>query len=162
MYDSDEKVEKGTVEVQVDLDNGTQILGALFVKQMQRISDLLNDPRTFLPLRTASGIIVHLRKAAIAKVVQLDQTASRYPSRDPYEILGVPESVSDADLQAAYHDLCTKSHPDKLLALGLPVEFIDLANSRLIRIIDAYRSIQSVRRAANGNGADADPASDPA
>lgn len=162
MYHSDEKVEKATVEVLVDLDNGTQVLGALFIKQMQRISDLLNDPRAFLPMRTASGIIVHLRKAAISKVVQLDQTAERYPSHDPYEILGVPESVSDAGLQAVYHDLCAKCHPDKLAALGLPIEFIDLANSRLIRIIDAYRSIQALRRAANRNGADAGPGSDSA
>ncbi len=81
MYESDDKVSKWKIEVRVELDDGARLLGFLFVKPMQRLSDLLNDQRSFLPMQTADGLIVQLAKSTIAKVVQLDQTveAGRQP-----------------------------------------------------------------------------------
>ena len=71
MYDSDEKIAKCKTEAAVELEDGTTLLGFLFVKPMQRISDLLNDHRQFLPLQVTDGPIVHLHKSKIAKVTQL-------------------------------------------------------------------------------------------
>ena len=45
MYESDQKVEKHKAEVEIELGNGARMLGTLFIKQMQRISDLMNDSR---------------------------------------------------------------------------------------------------------------------
>ena len=73
MYESDQKTEKWKVEIQVELNDGTSLLGAVFVTPMPRISELLNDHRQFLPVLTSDGLIVHLRKTTIAKLVQLDQ-----------------------------------------------------------------------------------------
>jgi DnaJ-class molecular chaperone len=69
--------------------------------------------------------------------------------------LGVSPRVSDQKLKERYHALCTEYHPDKLLSLSVAPEFIDLANSRITRIIDAYRRVQTMRRGAAGNGQNA-------
>jgi DnaJ-domain-containing protein 1 len=161
MYDSDDKVSKWKIEVELELDNGTRLLGSLFIKPMQRISDLLNDQRQFLPLQTSDGLIVQLQKAAIAKVVQLNQNVERDSISDPYEILGVAQSVSNEALKETYHSLCSAYHPDKLLSLGMSTEFIDLANSRIIRIIDAYRRILIERRIMGKDSRNSDSTADP-
>ncbi len=152
MYESDDKVSKWKIEVRVELDDGARLLGFLFVKPMQRLSDLLNDQRSFLPMQTADGLIVQLAKSTIAKVVQLDQTAEAESITDPYDILGVSRRVSDEKLKESYHALCNEYHPDKLVSMGVAPEFIDLANSRITRIIDAYRRVQIMRRGTAGNG----------
>ncbi len=117
---------------------------------MQRLSDLLNDPREFLPVQTPEGLIVHIRKATIARVTQLDQAVEAGAATDPYEILGVSPRVGDEDLRRAYHELCARHHPDKLVSLGLAAEYIDLANSRIVRVIDAYGRIQKQRHGEAG------------
>ncbi len=152
MYESENKITKWKIEVQVELDNGARLLGFLFIKQMQRLSDLLNDQRSFLPMQTGDGLIVQIAKSTIAKVVQLDQKAEAAAIADPYDILGVSPRVSDEKLKESYHALCTAYHPDKLLSVGVADEFIDLANSRITRIIDAYRRVQIMRRGTAGNG----------
>ena len=150
MIASDEKITKLKVEVAVQLEDGTNLLGFLFVKPMQRVSDLLNDHRQFLPLQVTDGPIVHLHKSKIAKVTQLTQEPNSEESFDPYEVLGVSPAASDEKLKEAYHSLCSAYHPDKLQGLGLPSDFSEIANSRIVRIIDAYRRITVARQDTNG------------
>lgn len=150
MFDPDEKITKFKVEVAVELEDGVRLLGFLFVKHQQRLSDLLNDHRQFLPLRLTDGSLVHLQKAKIARVSQLRPEPDAEEAFDPYEILGVAPGTSDERLKAAYHGLCSDYHPDKLQGLGLPAEFSEIANARIIRIIDAYRRIVTARHGANG------------
>ena len=155
MIESDEKVAKLKVEVEIELENTTRLLGFLFVKHMQRVSDLLNDARQFLPLQAPDGRIVHLQKTKIASVSQLVQEPDQEEIVDPYDTLGVLPSASDEQVKEAYHSLCSDNHPDKLQGLGLPPDFSEIANSRIIRIIDAYRRITAAREDTNGE----DPAS---
>ncbi len=150
MYESEHKVWKTKLEVEVELDDGARLLGFVFIRQMQRLSDLLNDTRAFLPVQTPEGLIVHLRKATIARITQLDQAAEAGAATDSYEILGVSPRVGDEDLRRAYHELCAQHHPDKLVSLGLAAEYIDLANSRIVRVIDAYGRIQKERNGEAG------------
>lgn len=150
MYESEHKVWKETIEVQVELDDGARLLGSLFISQMQRISDLLNDAREFLPFRTPEGLLVHLKKSTIVKVTQLDQAVETDAGTDPYHVLGVSRQTHDDELRKAYHELCAQHHPDKLVSLGLAAEYIDLANSRIVRVIDAYRRIQKERHGEAG------------
>ena len=154
MYESDQKVEKQRVEVEVEFDNGTRILGALFINQMQRISDLLNDQRQFLPFENSDGRILYLNKATVANVMQLVHEAGLDIATNPYEILSVPQNISDEELRDVYHSMCSQNHPDKLQSLGVSPDLINFANSRVIRIIDAYKRIQKQRRdtaTAGGN-----------
>lgn len=64
---------------------------------------------------------------------------------DPYEIIGVPRDAADVDIKSAYRKLVREHHPDRLVAQGLPQEFIDLANEKLATINSAYDSIQQSR-----------------
>ena len=89
MFDDEDKVQKRKIEVEVKLNDGTDLMGALFVHAQQRLSDLLNDQRQFLPLLTSGGMIVNLAKSWIAQVVQLDQRTDLDETDDPFEILGV-------------------------------------------------------------------------
>ncbi len=65
--------------------------------------------------------------------------------QDPYEVLGVPHDASDAKLKAAYRQLIRETHPDLLIAQGMPQEFIDVANGRSAAINAAYDRIRKER-----------------
>lgn len=64
---------------------------------------------------------------------------------DPYRILGVSPDISDGDLKKAYRTLIRENHPDKVMAEGLPQEFIDLANEKLAKINAAYDEVAKTR-----------------
>ena len=59
-------------------------------------------------------------------------------SEDPYAILGVEPDAELAAIREAYHRLVRESHPDLVIAQGLPPECIALATSRIARINAAY------------------------
>jgi DnaJ like chaperone protein len=64
---------------------------------------------------------------------------------DPYEILGVPHDAADREIKSAYRKLVRENHPDRLVAQGMPQEFIDLANEKLATINNAYDNVQKSR-----------------
>ncbi|MHA1599591.1 MAG: TerB family tellurite resistance protein [Alphaproteobacteria bacterium] len=64
---------------------------------------------------------------------------------DPYEILGVSRDAADTDIKTAYRKLVRENHPDRLVAQGMPQEFIDLANEKLATINNAYDNVQKSR-----------------
>jgi DnaJ like chaperone protein len=57
---------------------------------------------------------------------------------DPYTILGVAHGAAPEAIKAAYRKLIRENHPDKLIAEGLPEEFVGAANDRMAAINDAY------------------------
>jgi DnaJ like chaperone protein len=64
---------------------------------------------------------------------------------DPYTILGVSRASSDAEIKAAWKRAIRENHPDKLIAKGLPKEFVDLATEKVARINAAYDEIAKSR-----------------
>lgn len=64
---------------------------------------------------------------------------------DPYQILGVSRTISDGGLKAAYRKLVRDHHPDRLIAQGMPADFIDLANRKLAAINVAYDAVAAER-----------------
>ncbi|MGF1608794.1 MAG: TerB family tellurite resistance protein [Kiloniellales bacterium] len=64
---------------------------------------------------------------------------------DPYSILGVARTDDEARIKAAYRRLVVENHPDKLMAEGLPQEFVELANQKLATINAAYDQIRKER-----------------
>ena len=64
---------------------------------------------------------------------------------DPYGVLGVGQEESDADIKNAYRALVREHHPDRLMAQGMPQEFIDVANKKVAAINEAYHRIRRER-----------------
>ena len=64
---------------------------------------------------------------------------------DPYTILGVTREASADEIKSAYRALVRENHPDRLVAQGMPQEFVDLANERLATINAAYERLQKQR-----------------
>ncbi len=67
------------------------------------------------------------------------------PQVSPYEVLGVPESASDADVRAAHRRIVREYHPDVLQSKGMPEEFMEFANEKLIAANDAWSRIKDER-----------------
>lgn len=66
--------------------------------------------------------------------------------KQAYQVLGITETATDAEVKKAYRRQINKHHPDKLVAKGLPEEMIKLANEKSHEITAAYETIKSVRR----------------
>jgi DnaJ like chaperone protein len=64
---------------------------------------------------------------------------------DPYVILGVDFAASDDEVRATYRMLVRENHPDKLIARGVPEEFIRLATDKLAAINGAYERVAKER-----------------
>jgi DnaJ like chaperone protein len=63
----------------------------------------------------------------------------------PYEIIGVTSDAPENEIKKAYRKLIVENHPDKLMAQGMPQEFIDLANEKMAAINSAYDTIKKQR-----------------
>ncbi len=64
---------------------------------------------------------------------------------DPYTILGVTRAMSNDEIRAAWRKLARDNHPDRLIAQGLPEEFVTLANQKLATINAAYDKVSKER-----------------
>lgn len=64
---------------------------------------------------------------------------------DPYVVLGTHRDVTDVEVKRIYRKLVRENHPDRMIARGVPEEFVDIANERLAGINVAYDRIQAER-----------------
>lgn len=64
---------------------------------------------------------------------------------DPYNVLGVSREHPNDEIKTAYRALMREHHPDKLMAQGMPQEFIDVANRKVAAINGAYSHIRRER-----------------
>ncbi len=65
--------------------------------------------------------------------------------RDPYTVLGVPHDADEDTIKSAYRKLVRENHPDKLIAQGMPEEFVAVANEKLATINQAYDEVRKRR-----------------
>lgn len=66
---------------------------------------------------------------------------------DPYAVLGVPHDADMATIREAWRNAVRDSHPDRMMARGVPEEAIKLAEKRLIDINNAWAEISRERDA---------------
>ncbi|MGF1658520.1 MAG: DnaJ family molecular chaperone [Rubrimonas sp.] len=69
--------------------------------------------------------------------------AAYAPERDPWAVLGLPPGADPATARARWRALVRETHPDRMIARGLPEEAIKLATARLARINAAYEQIMA-------------------
>ena len=65
---------------------------------------------------------------------------------DPYILLGVTRDASMADIKSAWRSLVRETHPDRMMARGVPEEAVRLATQKLQTLNGAYERIQLERR----------------
>jgi DnaJ like chaperone protein len=65
--------------------------------------------------------------------------------RNPYDVLGITPGVTNDELKSRYRRLVSENHPDKLMARGVPKEFIAIATEKVATINEAYGQIAKER-----------------
>jgi len=70
--------------------------------------------------------------------------ASHLPpdENDPYVVLGLTHEADPEAIKKAYRRLVAENHPDRLIARGVPQEFIQIANDKLAAINAAYERLK--------------------
>ena len=61
--------------------------------------------------------------------------------RNPYDVLGVTASIGSDELKSHYRKVVLENHPDRLMARGVPKEFIAIATDKIAAINEAYGQI---------------------
>jgi DnaJ like chaperone protein len=64
---------------------------------------------------------------------------------NPYDVLRLGPDASNEEIKAQYRMLVRRNHPDKIMATGVPAEFVDLATRKLAAINAAYDTIAKER-----------------
>lgn len=104
-------------------------------------------------IATADGYVHEKELAFLAEVAEIfgfDEIAFHQITvrhvhigeADPYAILGLERGVSFAQARQRYLALVKEYHPDRLVAEGLPREFVAIANNRLAAINGAWAAIE--------------------
>ncbi len=57
---------KQLTPVRLVMVDGTALEGSLFISAQERVQDLLNDPKPFMPFRTGDGTVLIVNKASIS------------------------------------------------------------------------------------------------
>ncbi len=65
---------------------------------------------------------------------------------DPYVVLGVESDLPFDEVRRVYRKLVAENHPDRLIARGVPHEFIKIASDRLSAINAAFEQIEARHR----------------
>jgi DnaJ like chaperone protein len=65
--------------------------------------------------------------------------------RNPYDVLGVKPSIGDEELTSHYRRLLADNHPNKLIARGVPEEFVTIATEKIVTLNEAYGAIAKER-----------------
>jgi len=64
---------------------------------------------------------------------------------DPYTVLGVPQGAPYAEVRAMWRRLVRETHPDAMIARGVPPEAVKMAEKRMIDINRAWDEIKGAR-----------------
>lgn len=63
-----------------------------------------------------------------------------------YAVLGLAEGADLAEVKKTYRKLASEYHPDKVIAKGLPEDFIEFAEGKFRDINEAYKAITEASR----------------
>lgn len=77
---------KYRIPVRITFADGSTVLGTVFVRQGQRVLDLLCDDRPFLPVSTTSGTVLlnksHIRQINVLELAEISEMEDLLPEFD--------------------------------------------------------------------------------
>ncbi|WP_425408953.1 J domain-containing protein [Hyphococcus sp.] len=169
VFDSKNRTFRHRNEIDVLLrlkDSDEDVPGVIFASLGERALDLLNDERTFIPVRRDSGEIILIAKSQIASLTerenasnadddieQLEEDFSQETikeaiakkSFDPYEMLRVSPAASPEEVRAAYKKRIKAVHPDAIASLDLDDDIKKAAILATQKVNYAYQKIMRER-----------------
>lgn len=127
-------------------------LADLFPYDRKTLLDILDG---LFHIAKADGV-VHQSEISylshVAEVFGLDErefskVLARHVRKDgnPYDVLGIESDASDEALKCHYRQEVQETHPDRLIARGVPEEFVRIANDRLAALNAAWAQIRAER-----------------
>ncbi|WP_136442748.1 molecular chaperone DjiA [Pacificoceanicola onchidii] len=128
----------------------TRIAG-LFGEEKQTLCDLMEG---LFHIAIADGTYHPNEDAFLRRVSEIfgmdgpcfDDLRARFVPEakcSPYRVLGVPPDMPLADIRKTYRQLVRDSHPDVMIARGVPEEAIQLSQRRLAEINRAWDEISA-------------------
>jgi DnaJ like chaperone protein len=73
-------------------------------------------------------------------------------ANDPYAVLNIAPDASDEAVHSAWRAALSEAHPDRVLARGLPAEYVEVAQAKAAAINAAFDTVTRERRALVGAG----------
>jgi DnaJ like chaperone protein len=67
-------------------------------------------------------------------------------ANNAYQVLGISPEATDAEVKKTYKKRVVENHPDKLIAKGVPQDFIDAATDKMAKLNKAYDEIRKERK----------------
>lgn len=135
-------VEKQRILVIVQLTTGESLFGYIHAAHSERISDVLNDPRLFLPFEDVDGEHMIHAKTSILRVYEISNVTKLFNHPDPYVCLGVNRADSWEMVQRAYRRQMMLCHPDRYAHRRPPeaaLEMLDRIARRLNDLLGAIK-----------------------
>lgn len=127
-------------------------IAAMFDDENATLNDLLEG---LFHIAMADGVYHDKENAFLAEVARIFGFSERRfrgirsqfvedAERDPYDILGVASDAPLSEIRAAWRKLVRETHPDRMIARGVPEEAVKLAERRLVAINRAWEEIQGI------------------
>lgn len=127
-------------------------LADLFPYDRKTLLDILDG---LFHIAKADGVVHQSEIGYLSRVAELfglderefSKVMARHVRKDgnPYEVLGLGPQASDEELKAQYRREVQETHPDRLIARGVPEEFVRIANDRLAALNEAWAKICAER-----------------
>lgn len=119
-------------------------VGAVFgfiIGHLRDIKPRIDVIRSEIYSRTMDGLYFFQLEEELRRARSSMRQPEAATRDDSYEILGLKESATDAEIKSAYRALIRKHHPDKLASEGLPPALIAEATEKMKQINAAYAVI---------------------
>lgn len=161
---------RNEINVLLTLSSGeAPVEATVFASLGERASDLMNDVRSFIPVRLASGETMIVAKSQITSIIEAEAvTKNNGRSKihgetfsaderiednqtkvfDAYAMLRVAPSASNEEIRTAYKARMKAVHPDTFASLGLDEEISKAAVLATQKVNLAYQKIMRERGAA--------------
>lgn len=151
---------RNAADVRLKLHGEPEMDAVVYLTMGQRLSDLLNDERAFLPVRLSNGEVAIVAKTQISSIAEkvavfedepIDEEDGAKPKNrgfDPYVALRVSPDAGLDEIRAAYKKRMKAVHPDAIAALDLDEDLTKAALLVAQRVNFAYQKIVREREEA--------------